>query len=133
MRLICTFRIGVRVWTIRWQRWWVEHGIKEQVRLIAGQELGTKTEHLRLVAEGKYAPEKVLMIGDAPGDQKAARSNHALFYPIDPGREEESWRRFEGEALPRFFAGQFAGSYEAELTKEFEACLPERPTWHSIE
>ena len=32
------------------------------------------------------------MIGDAPGDHKAAKSNHALFFPIVPHREEASWQ-----------------------------------------
>ena len=48
----------------------------------AGQELGTKTEHLKLAAKNKYPPERILMIGDAPGDLNAARANGALFYPI---------------------------------------------------
>lgn len=33
------------------------------------------------------------MIGDAPGDLKAARGNGALFFPVNPGDEEESWKR----------------------------------------
>ncbi len=110
-------------------REWAEHGIKEQVKLIAGQELGTKTEHINLAAGGKYAPEKMLMIGDAPGDYQAARGNHALFYAISPGNEEASWERFHKEALERFLAGRYAGPYETELVKEFEACLPDNPDW----
>ncbi len=69
------------------------------------------------------------LIGDAPGDYKAAKSNGALFYPINPGNEEVSWQRFYQEALDRFFAGTYAGEYEARLVKEFDACLPERPNW----
>jgi len=111
------------------EREWEEHAIKEHVRLIAGQELGTKTEHLKFAAEGKYGAGKVLMIGDAPGDQKAAKNNHALFFPINPGREEESWERFERDALERFLAGRYAGDYERELVKEFEGCLPESALW----
>jgi superfamily I DNA/RNA helicase len=57
------------------------------------------------------------MIGDAPGDFKAAKSNHALFYPIVPGREEESWQRFYEEALERFFAGTIH-SFCARLLRE---------------
>ena len=45
------------------------------------------------------------MVGDAPGDWNAAKANGVLFYPIDPGYEDESWQRFFEEALPRFFAG----------------------------
>jgi len=71
----------------------------------------------------------MLMIGDAPGDLKAARSNHALFYPIVPGHEEAAWERFFKEGLDRFFAGTYAGAYETRLICKFEASLPERPPW----
>ena len=111
------------------EREWAEHGIAGHVRLIAGQEMGTKTEHLKYAATGKYAPGKILMIGDAPGDYKAAKANAALFYPIDPGTEELSWQRFFDEALDRFFAGTYAGEYEAALIREFGARLPEHPAW----
>ncbi len=111
------------------EREWDEHGIAKHVRLIAGQELGTKTEHIKFAAAGKYPSEKILMIGDAPGDFKAAKSNNALFYPIIPGREEVSWQRLYEEALDRFFAGKYVGEYEAELVKEFDASLPEKPAW----
>ncbi len=111
------------------EREWLEHGIRDGVRLIAGQELGTKTEHLKLAAGDKYALTKILMIGDAPGDYKAAKANRALFYPIIPGDEEASWKRFHDEALDRFFGGTFAGSYEGDLLKRFDASLPEAPPW----
>jgi len=111
------------------QREWAEHDLDKFVRMIAGQEMGTKTEHLKFAAAGKYPATKILMVGDAPGDFKAAKSNGALFYPINPGREEESWERFFKEGLERFFAGAYAGEYEAKLVKEFDACLPEEPGW----
>lgn len=111
------------------QREWAEHSIDGMVKMIAGQEMGTKTEHLKFAAKDKYPATKILMIGDAPGDFKAAKSNGALFYPITPGNEEQSWKRFHDEALQRFFAGTYAGTYEAELVKEFDASLPEHPQW----
>lgn len=110
-------------------REWSEHELAGFVRAIAGQELGTKSDHIKLAAVGKYAPEKTLMIGDAPGDFKAAKANNALFYPIVPGREEQSWERFYKEAIERFFDGKYAGNYEAQLVKEFDASLPENPPW----
>ena len=112
------------------KREWAEHGIEKDVRIIAGQEMGTKTEHIKFAAVGKYPLTKILMIGDAPGDFKAAKSNGALFFPINPGAEEASWERFFKEGLNRFFAGTYAGDYEAALVKEFDACLPEKPAWH---
>jgi phosphoglycolate phosphatase-like HAD superfamily hydrolase len=112
-------------------REWAEHQIDDQVRFIAGQELGTKTEHISFAARGKYEPHRILMIGDAPGDYKAARGNHALFYPVNPGQEERCWQRLHDEALDRFFKGTYAGEYEARLISEFEACLPEQPPWQN--
>ncbi len=112
------------------EREWAEHGIASHARLIAGQELGTKTDHLRLASGGKYAPRHVLMIGDAPGDFKAAKANHALFFPIVPGSEEAWWQHLFDEGIERFLNDQFAGDYEAELLKAFNASLPEKPSWN---
>ncbi len=110
-------------------REWEEHDIARYVRAIAGQEQGKKALHLKLAAGGKYAPGKVLMIGDAPGDMAAARANSALFYPINPGYEEASWQRFYDEAVHRFLGGTYVGEYESALVAEFEAFLPEVPPW----
>ena len=111
------------------EREWAEHGIDKYVSAIAGQEMGKKAEHLKLAAGGKFPPEKILMIGDAPGDMKAARANEALFYPIMPGREDASWKRFHDEACDRFFAGEYKGAYEDALVEEFLGTLPETPPW----
>jgi phosphoglycolate phosphatase-like HAD superfamily hydrolase len=110
-------------------REWQEHDIEKYVRMIAGQEKGTKTQHLQFAAGGKYAPQHVLMIGDAPGDMKAAKANNALFYPINPGHEDESWQRFFEEGLHKFLNLEFAGDYEANLIVEFEKFMPEVPPW----
>ena len=111
------------------QREWKEHGIAEYVKIIAGQEMGTKTQHLKWSARDNYPSDHVLMMGDAPGDRKAAKANGALFYPINPGKEEASWKRFHDEALDKFLNGQYAGAYEADLIASFEALLPENPPW----
>ncbi len=110
-------------------REWEEHGIAKYVLAIAGQELGTKKQHLKLATEGKYATDHVLMIGDAPGDLEAARANSALFYPINPGHEEASWERFYKEGIHKFLACEFAGAYEKSLIAEFEQFLPATPPW----
>jgi phosphoglycolate phosphatase-like HAD superfamily hydrolase len=110
-------------------REWEEHDIAKHARLIAGQELGTKEVHLKLAAKGKYAAGHILMMGDAPGDMKAARSIDALFFPINPGHEDESWERFCKEGLDKFLNGEFAGEYEHQLVVEFEKLLPDVPPW----
>jgi len=110
-------------------REWEEHDIAKYAGVIAGQEMGTKKEHLALAAGDKYEPDNVLMIGDAPGDMKAARANNALFYPINPGSEIESWQRLYDEAFERFINSWYAGSYEKKLIAEFDECLPEEAPW----
>ncbi len=110
-------------------REWEEHDIAKYARLIAGQEMGSKAEHLKYAAGGKYAPDHILMIGDAPGDFKAAKSNNALYYPIVPGQEDIWWERFFRQDADKFLAGSYKGAYEQQLVKEFDAHLPETPPW----
>lgn len=111
------------------EREWDEHDIAKYVFTIAGQEQGTKKEHIQIAGGGKYDTTKMLMIGDAPGDMKAARANNALFYPINPGHEAQSWERLFEEALDKFFEGSYAGAYEEALIEEFDSYLPDVPPW----
>ena len=111
------------------RREWQEHDIAKYTRTIAGQEMGSKAEHIHLASNGKYAQDKVLMIGDAPGDMKAARANSAKFFPINPGHEEKSWERFYNEVADAFLSGKYTADYEAELIEEFDTFLPEVPPW----
>lgn len=111
------------------KREWDEHNIDQYVALIAGQEMGTKTEHLTITTKGKYAENRVLMIGDSPGDLKAGQSVDALFFPVNPGAEDASWAHFLDEGIDRFFSEQYAGTYEDKLLKTFQELLPETPPW----
>jgi phosphoglycolate phosphatase-like HAD superfamily hydrolase len=108
-------------------REWEEHDLKRYVRAICGQEIGTKKESLSVAR--KYPPNHSLMVGDAPGDYSAAMANKSLFFPINPGAEEDSWKRFHDEGIDRFLAGKFAGEYQQQLLHEFDRVLPERPPW----
>lgn len=110
-------------------REWKENKIDKYVRFIAGQEFGSKTEHISDGAKGKYPDEKILVIGDANGDLKAAHANGVLFYPINPGHEEESWERFYNEAFEQFITGHYKGKYENSLVAAFSRYLPELPPW----
>ena len=108
---------------------WTEHGLHDFVFTVAGQEQGSKAEHIEMATQGRYESDNVLMIGDAPGDRQAAKDNGALFFPINPGDEEASWQRLHDEGLEKFFTGSYAGEYEAGLISAFDACLPEDPSW----
>ena len=98
-------------------------GLDRYISLIAGQELGSKKEQLSLACSGKYESQKALMIGDAPGDLDTAGAVNASFYPIIPGKEEESWVRLKEEAASCFFAGTYRGEYERRLITEFRRGL----------
>jgi phosphoglycolate phosphatase-like HAD superfamily hydrolase len=97
------------------------------VRAICGQESGTKKETLAVAKH--YAENHALMIGDAPGDHKAAVANNCLFFPINPGNEQASWQRLLDEGIDRFFGGTFAGEYQEQLLDEFNKYLPSSPPW----
>jgi phosphoglycolate phosphatase-like HAD superfamily hydrolase len=110
-------------------REWQEHDISKYATVIAGQEMGSKKEHIHLVAQGRYDKSRILMIGDAPGDMKAARANGALFFPVNPGHEEASWEKFFCEAAGKFRKGEYTQEYEAKLVSEFQKLLPDTPPW----
>lgn len=112
------------------QREWAEHNVARFAKAIAGQEMGKKAEHLAIMCE-KYDKDKILMIGDAPGDQNAAKKNGVLFYAVNPGAEDASWKRFHDEAFDKFIAGEYSGQYENTIISEFDSFLPDNPPWLS--
>ena len=111
------------------KREWEEHDVAKYTRIIAGQEMGSKKEHIHLASQGKYEAENILMIGDAPGDMKAARGNDAWFFPINPGEEDKSWEFFFNEAADKFKNGKYTKEYEEYLVLQFEKKLPDTPPW----
>ncbi|MHC2066735.1 HAD family hydrolase [Bremerella sp. T1] len=110
---------------------WTEHDLRQYVAEICGQEAGNKKE--TLTNASKYKPNQTLMIGDAPGDYKAAVANDCLFYPINPGDEENSWKRFYDEGIDKFLKLEFAGDYQKMLLEEFDRYLPEKPSWPVVD
>lgn len=110
-------------------REWGAQGLLEHITVVAGQELGTKKECIRKAMTDKYAVDKVLMVGDAPGDNDAALANGVQFYPIVPGREVESWSRLREEAAAKFHNGNYAGEYMEVRLAEFGAVLRDEPNW----
>lgn len=109
-------------------REWEENKIDGYPRVIAGQEMGKKKDHLEIVAS-KYPDGNVIMLGDAFGDLKAAKANNLLFYPVNPGCEEKSWELFFTEVTDKFHNGGYTADYEAGFIAEFEKLLPETPPW----
>jgi len=113
-------------------REWRNAGLEHFVDVIAGAELGSKAESLALVMEGRYAPDQVLMVGDAPGDLEAAQSVGCLFFPIIPGDEVASWVELRETGLDRVLNGMFLGPYQDDLVARFNAALSPVPPWTNL-
>lgn len=110
-------------------REWGAQGLLEHVSVVAGQELGSKRECIRKAMEGKYSSDKVLMVGDAPGDYDSANANGVLYYPIIPGQEVESWKLLCTEGIDKFCCGEYAGEYMMKQVEIFEQALKTNPEW----
>lgn len=111
---------------------WNAHDLAKYMKVIAGQEMGSKAEHVQYGAKGKYDDDKIMLIGDAPGDRDAAAKVDCAYYPILPGNEKYSWKRFKDEALGKFLDGTFAGDYQKMLIDEFNSYLPGEVPWETI-
>jgi len=108
---------------------WYRDDLAKYVSVIAGPELGSKIDHFTMAAVNRYPSNAILMIGDAPGDMATAQTIGCNFYPINPGREVESWQRFMDEAYAAFLSGGFSEEYQKQLNDEFKALLPGTPPW----
>ena len=99
---------------------WRKCELDRYVNALLGQEYGSKAFCIsELIRLGGYEKNRVLMVGDAPGDLRAAEKNGVLFYPILVGKEEFSWNRLRSEAIGRLLDGSFEGEYREQLKKEF--------------
>jgi len=112
------------------RREWTDHDLLPFAMYLAGQECGSKLQHIRYASAEKYPPERILMVGDSPGDLEAAEAAGVHFFPILPHHEEESWHELAGTGLDRFYGGGFAGAYQEELVERFQAALPSDPPWN---
>lgn len=109
---------------------WQEHGLDRYVALLGAQEDGSKREIIERV-KCSYAPDHAIMIGDAPGDQKAAFDNGILFFPVRPLDEMRSWEEFYSDIIDRFFGGAYAGLEQDRQLERFARCLPDTPPWQT--
>lgn len=98
---------------------WQEAGIAEYVKFFAGQEMGTKAECINMAMQSGYDKEMVMMIGDSPGDRHSANECSVKFYPILPGREEDSWKHLGDEVLEQFTTGQYSHHIQVILEQMF--------------
>ena len=100
---------------------WDRFGLLPLVDMVLCQDAGSKAHCIAALREKGYPQDHILMVGDAPGDMKAAETNGVWFYPIMVRREEESWREFPN-AAQLLRAGLYA-DYGRTKREEFLANL----------
>lgn len=86
---------------------WKRHELMPFVSEFFGQERGSKAAAIKEIKSLGFEKEKILMVGDAPGDLDAAKVNEVHFYPILFGKEKESWETLVTKILPEFIGGHY--------------------------
>ncbi|CAI3330809.1 HAD hydrolase-like protein [Enterococcus cecorum] len=103
---------------------WQEHGLMHYVDVLFCQDKGKKEDALaQLFTEG-YTHSEILMIGDSPGDLKAAEVNQVGFYPILVGKEKQSWTRLAEQVASDFVNQALSKEDYQSYADEF---------WHNLD
>lgn len=103
---------------------WARCGLLGSVDVLCCQDAGSKAACIAQLKAKGYAPDHILMVGDAPGDKVAAEKNGVWFYPILVRHEAESWAELVSTALARLTSGAYA-PYGETLAEKFLANLGE--------
>ncbi len=98
---------------------WGSHGLLDHVDIVLAQDCGSKAHCISEMLKFGYSPDKVLMIGDAPGDSDAAEANGVFYYPILVNKESESWQELISTGLDKLKAGTYGNEYQSIKKKEF--------------
>jgi hypothetical protein len=70
---------------------------------------------------------RILVVGDTVAALEIARRERLSFFPIVPGREDESWEALAGPGFSRFLQGERAPS--RGLLASLLSALPPKPSW----
>lgn len=97
---------------------WAKFDLLTHTDIVLAQDVGSKAACIEAMLRFGYARDKVLMVGDAPGDRDAAEKNGVHFYPILVGHERESWEQAVTTAFPKLMSGEYA-ALEMEKKEEF--------------
>ena len=97
---------------------WGKFGLLEHTDIVLAQDVGSKAACIKEMLQFGYDPQKVLMIGDAPGDCDAAEKNGVLYYPILVNHEKESWDEAVAVAFEKLQSGAYP-EYGAEKKQAF--------------
>ncbi len=97
---------------------WGKFGLLEHTDIVLAQDIGSKAHCIAEMLKFGYDPNKVLMVGDAPGDSDAAEKNGVHYYPILVNHEKESWDEAIAVAFGKLQSGAYA-EYGAQKKQDF--------------
>ena len=97
---------------------WGKFGLLDHTDIVLAQDVGSKAACIKEMLKFGYDPDKVVMVGDAPGDCDAAEKNGVHYYPILVNHEKESWDEAIAVAFGKLQSGEYA-SYGAEKKQAF--------------
>lgn len=100
-------------------------GVIQYFKKVFGQDAGTKAVCIGKMMQEGYDKDKALKIGDAYGDLLASKENGILFYPINPSKEMDSWKKMHDIYADVFKNGEYKGKVMDERIQEFLDILPE--------
>ena len=87
---------------------WGKFGLLTHTDIVLAQDIGSKAACIAEMMKFGYDPNKVLMVGDAPGDSDAAKKNGVYYYPILVNHEKESWDEAIAVAFDKLQSGDYA-------------------------
>lgn len=98
---------------------WTKFKLLDHVDIMLAQDMGSKAHCIAEMLKFGYDKDKVLMVGDAPGDLDAAKVNSVFYYPILVRHEDESWVEFRETAVGKLVGGGYGGAYQEEKISAF--------------
>ena len=97
---------------------WGKFGLLEHTDIVLAQDVGSKAACIAAMLKFGYDLDKVVMVGDAPGDCDAAEKNNVYYYPILVNHEKESWDEAIAVGFGKLQEGRYA-EYGVEMKKKF--------------
>ena len=97
---------------------WGKFGLLEHTDIVLAQDIGSKAACIAEMLKFGYDLDKVVMVGDAPGDCDAAEKNGVHYYPILVNHEKESWDEAIAVAFGKLQSGEYA-EYGAQKKQDF--------------
>lgn len=97
---------------------WGKFGLLPHTDIVLAQDVGSKAACIAAMLKFGYDPQKVLMVGDAPGDCDSAEKNGVYYYPILVNHEKQSWDEAIGVAFEKLRSGEYA-EYGAQKKQAF--------------